>query len=94
MKQKPGGNGSGKIDIGIQDMGGWVQVRLSRNYDLPDDIHIGLSAALTHWCRANPQHRVRFVVPIQRDGNTIALHAWYDTVLFPDTSGARLEGQG
>jgi hypothetical protein len=93
MKPKSGGNGSGKIDIGIQDMGGWVQVRLSRNYDLPEDIHVGLSAALAQWFRQNPHKRLRFAVPIQRDGNTIALHAWYDVVLLPDASGAKLEGQ-
>ena len=33
-----------------------------------------------------PHLRIRFVVPITRDGDTAELHAWYDQVLFPDTS--------
>lgn len=36
--------------------------------------------------RKRPHLRVRFVVPITRDGDTAELHAWYDQVLFPDTS--------
>jgi hypothetical protein len=92
MKPKPGGNGSGKIGIGVQDMGGWVQVALSRSHDLPDDSHVILSAAVARWFREHPEQRLRFAVPIQRDGNTFALHAWYDVVLFPDTSGRKLEG--
>lgn len=29
---------------------------------------------------------LNFVVSITRDGDTAELHAWYDQVLFPDTS--------
>jgi hypothetical protein len=33
------------------------------------------------------QHlRIRFVVPISRDGDTVELHAWYEQVLFSDRS--------
>ena len=72
------GNGSGQIEIGVVDCGGWVQVRLSRHYDLPDDTHVAMSACLVRWFTERAQLRLRFVVPIQRDGTTIELHAWYD----------------
>jgi hypothetical protein len=91
MKSKSGGNGSGKAGIGVQDMGGWVQVLLSRDYDLPEDIHVLMSTALAQWFRGKPHLRLRFAMPIQRDGNTVAIHGWYDAVLFPDLSGTELE---
>jgi hypothetical protein len=72
------GNGSGKIEIGVVDRGSWVQVRLSRHDDLRDDIHAAMSDSLAQWFTGRPQLRLRFVVPIQRDGTTVELHAWYD----------------
>jgi hypothetical protein len=30
---------------------------------------------------------MRQVVPIQRDGNTVELHAWFEQTVFPDLSG-------
>jgi hypothetical protein len=29
---------------------------------------------------------MRFAVPINREGNMVELHAWYDAVQFPDVS--------
>ncbi len=45
-----------------------------------------LSHSLTKWMRERPHLRLRFAVPINRDGDTVELHAWYDQVLFPDLS--------
>jgi hypothetical protein len=45
-----------------------------------------LPHGLTDWMRKHPHLRVRFVVPMNRDGDTVELHAWYDQVLFPDAS--------
>jgi hypothetical protein len=41
---------------------------------------------LTACFRANPHLRIRCVVPINRDGDTVELHAWYDQVHFGDKS--------
>jgi hypothetical protein len=93
MKHKPdGGNGSGKFDIGHHDMGGWVRV-CAGNGNLPDDLPIFLSQALTDWFRQRPHLHLHCVVPIQQDGNTVELHAWYDAHLFPPTQGPRPKGQ-
>jgi hypothetical protein len=92
MKAKPGGNGSGKFEIGHHDMGGWVRVCAGRQ-NLPDDLPVFLSQALSDWFRQRPHLRMRCVVPIQRDGNTVELHAWYDAHLFPALQGPAPEGQ-
>jgi hypothetical protein len=34
---------------------------------------------------------MRCVVPIQRNGYTVELHAWFDLGIFPDLSGQRAE---
>jgi hypothetical protein len=90
MKQKPGGNGSGKLRIDQHDMGGWVRVS-ARKQNLPDNLPVYLSQALSDWFRQRPHLRLRFIVPIQRDGDTVELHAWYDAHLFPAVQGPRPE---
>jgi len=92
MKPKPGvGNGSGKFNIHSDDMGGWVRVFADRLATVPDDFAVYLSQALSDWFRQRPQLHMRCVVPIQRDGNTAELHAWYDAHLFPALQGPMAE---
>ncbi len=86
MKSR-GGNGSGKFDIHQQDMGGWVRVYSDRNANLPDDFGLFLSTALTEWFRQHPHLILRCVTPIQRDGDTVELHAWYEAHLFVPLGG-------
>jgi hypothetical protein len=81
--KRQGGNGSGKFDIRIDDLGGWVRAFPSRNYDLPDDLPAYLSLTLTNWLRERPQYRLRTVVPITKEGNTVELHAWFDVHVLP-----------
>jgi hypothetical protein len=92
MNPKPHGNGSGKIDIGQADMGGWVRVSPGKQ-ELPEDLAVYLSQALTEWFRQRPHLRMRCVLPITRDGKTVELHAWYDAHLFPVYQGPQPEGQ-
>ncbi len=80
------GNGSTKFHINQLDMGGWVRVFLGSGTP-PPDLGVYLSHSLTDFFRQRPQLRCRLVVPISRDGDTVELHAWYDAVIFPDTSG-------
>lgn len=93
MKSNPGGgNGSGKFEIGHHDMGGWVRVCASR-HNVPDELPVYLSQALADWFRQKPHLHMRCVVPIQRDGNTVELHGWYDAHLFQPIQGPQPEGQ-
>jgi hypothetical protein len=90
--KRPLGNGSGKFEIGQHDMGGWVRIVAGRQ-NLPDDLPVYLSQALSDWFRQRPHLRMRCVVPVQKDGNTVELHAWYEAHVFPAAQGPRPEGQ-
>jgi len=91
MKHKTGGNGSGKFELGQHDMGGWVRVCAGKG-SLPDDFPVFLSQALSDWFRQRPHLHLRCVVPIQRDGDTVELHALYDAHLFPAIQGPKPAG--
>jgi hypothetical protein len=81
------GNGSGKFHIHQRDMGGWVRVFTDPLAAVPDDLGVFLSHALTAWFRQRPQLRLRAVVPVNKAGDTVELHAWYELGVFPDLSG-------
>lgn len=77
-----GGNGSSKFEVHTTEMGGWVRVYTDAPHP-PDDLYLALSHSLSIYFRKQPHMRLRFVVPIQRDGNTVELHAWYDIHSIP-----------
>jgi hypothetical protein len=79
------GNGSGKFDIGVHDMGGWVRVVPGQTAPR-DDLGFYLAHRLSVWFREQPHLRLLCVVPIVKDGNTVELHGWYEQHLFRDTS--------
>lgn len=88
-EMKPtGGNGSSKFTITHTDMGGWVRVYVEKLPAISDELGLFLSTALANWLREHPQVRLRCVVPIQKDGNTVELHGWYDAHVFPPTPSA------
>jgi hypothetical protein len=70
-------------------LGGWVRIVAGR-HNLPDDLPVHLPQALSGWFRQRPQLRMRCVVPVQRDGNTVELHAWYEAHLFPPVQEPQL----
>jgi hypothetical protein len=78
-----GGNGSTKLCIHTTDLGGWIRVFPERYHSLPEELPVWLSNSLTEWFRQRPQLRLRTVVPITRDGNTVELHAWFDVHVMP-----------
>jgi hypothetical protein len=79
-----------RFEIIQENMGGWVRVFLGRVFlgrgEPTGEVAKFLSHSLTEWMRQRPHLRVRFVVPINRDGDTVELHAWYDQIIFPDIS--------
>jgi len=45
----------------------------------PDDqLPFAMHEMLQRWLRQNPHLKVRTVFPIVRNGNTIAVHVWFD----------------
>jgi hypothetical protein len=81
------GNGSSQIPIHQDDMGGWVRVHTDPTTVRPAHFGLFLSSALMEWFRQRPQLRMRCVVPVTQDGDTVELHAWYDLGVFPATGG-------
>jgi hypothetical protein len=80
------GNGSGKFDVGAHDMGGWVRVVAGTSGTIPDDLAVYLSHRLSDWFRENAHLRLLCVLPVNREGTTVELHAWYEQHRFPDAS--------
>jgi hypothetical protein len=86
MKGQQPGNGSSRFEIDQTDMGGWVRIRATGT--LPDDLPLFLSHTLAEWFRQRSHLRLRFVVPISRDGNTVELHGFYEAHVFPAAAQA------
>ena len=89
--KRPMGNGAGKVVLVWTDMGGWVRIHTAENSHLPHDIGVYLSSYLAEFFRTQPDKHMRCVVPIQKDGDTVELHAWYEQHIFPAKSGPQPE---
>jgi hypothetical protein len=63
------GNGSGKFDVGVHDMGGWVHVIAGGTAPQDGNLQFYLARRLSHWLRENAHLRLLCVVPISKDGN-------------------------
>ena len=68
-----------RFAISVTDMGGWVRVYLGSG-EPTGEVAIFLSRSLNTWMKTNPMRRVRMIVPITSNGDTVELHAWYDRV--------------
>ena len=77
------GNGSGGFEIHQEDKGGWLRVYPARMDNIPDDLPVFLSETLIDWFRERPQAAIRSVTPINKDGNTVELHAFYELRAIP-----------
>lgn len=79
------GNGSTPVTITQQDMGGWVRFwpTSPKFYDDPG-LPVFLSQTVANFFRHRPDLRLRFAMPMDRNGTTVEIHAWYDVhVLSP-----------
>ena len=59
-------------------MGTYVRVISGPGAEHAEDLPGILARAMTEFFQKNPDKRLRFVVPINRDGSTVELQAWYD----------------
>jgi hypothetical protein len=88
MKPTSSGNGSNKFDVFAQDQFGWVRVFCKLEGPQPAELPLALSDVLSEWFRQRPHLKVRTIVPIQKDGDTVELHAWYDCHVFHKDQGS------
>jgi hypothetical protein len=57
---------------------GWVCFLASDPPPAPDQLPLYLSKTVSAWQKQNPMLTVRTTLPIVADGNTIAVHAWFE----------------
>ena len=82
-----------EVAVHHRDMAGWVRFYTEVHpADVPD-LPVYLSYALTRWFRERPQLRLCNILPVNRDGNTVELHAWYTLQVFGNTEAIPLEKQ-
>ncbi len=75
-------------------MGGCVWVVAGQTAATVEDLGFYLAHKLSMWCREHPYLRLICVVPINKDGNTVEMHGWYEQHLFPDRSPLAQGQQG
>lgn len=88
------GNGSGSVNIEVQDHGGWITVYPTSAVAADDyggDLALVLAKSFNRWFEQHPHLRVRFALPISRNGSTFEIYAWYEKVPVPAATVASLD---
>jgi hypothetical protein len=73
-------NGDGKIEVGVAKMGeGWVvfQPGITPTTDRRQ-VPKALSEIMSGWLMQRANLHVRATLPIVEDGNTVAIHVWFE----------------
>ena len=79
MRHRAFGNGSGKGNTDrIPLAPGWVVYQAGTPPPAEEDLPLALSQHLQKDLTENPSVRVRSSLPIVQNGNTVAIHLWYD----------------
>ncbi len=65
------------FEIDIEEHMGFVRVLMGRG-EPTGELAQFLSATLAQWIDQHPELRILAVVPINRDGDTVELHAWFE----------------
>jgi hypothetical protein len=80
MSFRQEGNGETKTRINFHEGRNHVLICPADAHNLPPDIALILNNALIDWLKLHPGIRVRSVLTITQDGQTTAIHLWYDLV--------------
>jgi len=65
------------FEINIEDHMGFLRVFMGRG-EPTGELAPFLSATLANWMTANPAQRIIAVCRINRDGDTVELHTWFE----------------
>jgi len=57
---------------------GWVCFMTAEQPSKPDEVPLYLSNAIAAWQKQTPTLTVRAALPIVQNGNTIAVHVWFE----------------
>jgi len=83
------GNGNSKTTIDFVERPNYVLICPHDLTALPANIAVIINNAFLDWMQKHAGIRIREILPLIQDGQTIALHVWYDG---PDVQGPR-EGE-
>jgi hypothetical protein len=72
------GNGDDKTRVDFLDRSNYVLICPHDSKTLPANIALIINTAFLDWQKKHPGVRIRTVLPITQDGQTVALHVWYD----------------
>jgi hypothetical protein len=72
--------GDGKIEIGVVALSdGWVmfQAGITPTTDMTQ-VPTALNEIMSNWLKERTNLHVRAALPIVEDGNTVAIHVWFE----------------
>jgi hypothetical protein len=79
MRFRHEGNGGDKVQIHTSIKAeGYALIFPDKIEPLAAGVPVFLSRTLEAWVRDNPQKKIRCALPIIKDGQTIAIHLWFD----------------
>lgn len=79
LRFRQDGNGHTKVNIVVYDRGpGYVIIAPEKIDVIAEGTAIYVSLTVEKWQTENPVNRVRSALPIVKDGQTIAVHVWFD----------------
>ena len=74
MEYEPDNEAINRLDMAP----GWAVFVASGTPPQPEDLPLYLSKAVSPWQKQTPTLKVRATLPIVANGNTIAVHVWFD----------------
>ena len=74
MDYEPDQEAINRLDAGT----GWAVFVASGTAPKPEDLPLYLSKAVAAWQKQTPTLKVRATLSIVQNGNTIAVHVWFD----------------
>jgi hypothetical protein len=78
-----------EVNIHFEERNGWLRVYTDAEFHAHPLLPSYLSYTLTQWFRERPQYHLRCVAPIDKGGDTVELHAWFDMHVFAAPSNGR-----
>ncbi len=87
MKSDSDGNGTGTVKVdAVRIASDCVLFHAGDPPPTPNNLPLLLATALRDWLAANSACRVRDTLGIVVDGNTVALHVWFDERPAPEAT--------
>lgn len=78
MSYRHEGNGETNTQIDLMESPGHVLICPHDLKRLPHNIAVIINTAFNDWLKKHPGIRIRTTLPFTQDGQTTAIHVWFD----------------